>query len=73
MDSLFSHCYSLFTFPNIFKWNCTKVEFMRFMFFNCYSLPIMPDVSSIKTKKKSAKNFMFNECINANPIKSYEF
>ena len=70
MDSLFSDCYSLCTFPDIFKWDCSKVEFMRFMFFKCYSLSVQPDVSSIKTKKPSAKNFMYPDCINAKPCKN---
>jgi len=70
MDSLFSNCYSIVTYPDISKWNTSKVEFMKFMFFNCYSLSEMANVNGLKTAKKSATNFMFRGCINATPTKN---
>jgi len=49
-------------FPDISKWNTSKVKNMSFMFFECSSLINMPDISKWDMHKVTDISYMFSGC-----------
>ena len=46
MSSIFSHCSSLTSLPDISKWNTKKVNNMDKMFANCSKLKDIPNLKN---------------------------
>ena len=51
--------FSLFSLPDISKWNTNNVTNMRYMFYNCSSLSSLPDISKWNTNNVKYMNYMF--------------
>ena len=43
---MFAWCTSLVSYPDISKWEITKVKFMHDLFWNCTGLSYLPDLSN---------------------------
>ena len=62
MSSMFVHCKSLLSLPDIHRWNTTNVINMSWMFECCNSLKSLPDISRWDTSNVTNMSWMFYEC-----------
>ena len=62
MYSLFSHCESLISLPDIDKWDTKNVTNMGSMFSYCTMLKSLPDISIWDTRNVTKIDSMFYEC-----------
>jgi len=62
IKSMFNSCYSLFSLPDIYKWNTSNVTDMNFMFNCCKSLTSLPDISKWNTSNDTEMFNMFWGC-----------
>ena len=62
MNSIFNGCISLYSLPDISKWNTYNVTNMNFMFNGCTSLYSIPDISQWNTNNVTDMNNMFYGC-----------
>jgi len=62
LNGMFCNCYSLFSLPDISKWNTNKVTNMSNMFSYCSSLISLPDISKWITNDVTNMSYMFNFC-----------
>ena len=62
MSYMFSQCESLYSLPDISKWNISNVNNISYMFNGCKSLPLLPDISRWNTSNISDMSFIFNSC-----------
>ena len=61
MSNMFNNCSSLFSLPDINKWDTTGVTNIESFFFNCSSLTILPDILNLNTSNViSLKAFFYN-------------
>ena len=70
MSYMLDNCNSLFSLPDISKWNTSNVNNMSSMFYNCNSLSSLPDISKWNTSNVKDMNWMFNNCNNSMNIPS---
>ena len=59
---MFSGCVSLFSLPDISKWDLTKVKNIRGMFFYCPSLTYIDDISKWNTSNIQDLCGVFDNC-----------
>ena len=52
----------LISFPDISKWNTSKVEDISFLFSECSSIEKLPDISNWNTEKVNNMSNIFNGC-----------
>ena len=62
MSYIFNDCSSLFSLPDISKWNTKNVTNMSYLFCNCSSLSSLPDISKWNTSNVTNMSFMFSNC-----------
>ena len=62
MSSMFNQCNSLFSLPNISKWNTFNVNSMSGMFCGCNLLMSLPDISNLITSNVISMSGMFKGC-----------
>ena len=62
MSYMFSKCSSLYSLPDMSKWDTSNVTNMSCMFFECKSLTSLPDISKWNTHNVTNMNHMFCEC-----------
>ena len=59
MSFMFQECKKLISFPDISKWNTSKVIDMSNMLNSCKSLISLPDISKWNTSDIKIMRFMF--------------
>ena len=62
MSYMFYGCFSLFSIPDISKWNTFNVTNMSHAFDGCISLIDLPDISKLNTFNVSDMSYMFKDC-----------
>jgi len=62
MNNMFYNCKSLFSLPNISKWNIENVNDLSFLFCKCSSLLDLPDISKWNTKNVTDIHGLFAYC-----------
>ena len=62
MSYMFYHCSSLFSLPDISKWDTKNVTDMSYMFGECRALISLPDISKWDTKNVTNMSSMFYNC-----------
>ena len=60
---MFYNCISLFSLPDISKWNTKNIQKIDFMFSNCSSLISLPDLSKWDTKNLKDMKYLLSDCI----------
>ena len=63
MTGIFADCNSLKEIPNIFKWDTTNVETMKYMFSKCHSLKNISYLQNLNTLNVKDMSGLFEECI----------
>ena len=63
MSYMFAYCESLFSLPDMSKWNTTNVTNMSNMFRNCESLSFLPNLSKWNTSNVTNMSYMFSVCV----------
>ena len=63
MSYMFYGCFSLFSIPDISKWNTINVINMSHAFEGCISLTDLPDISKLNTYNVSDMSYMFKDCV----------
>jgi len=63
MSSMLYECNSLFSLPDISKWNTSNVKDMSKMFSGFNSLISLPNISKWNTSNLK-KEYIFYECLN---------
>ena len=62
MGNMFNGCTSLFSLPDINKWDTTGVTNFDSLFFNCSSLTILPDILKFNTSNITNMKGLFYNC-----------
>ena len=62
MSYMFHDCKSLYSIPDLFKWNTSKFTDFSFMFFGCESLSSLPDLSKWNTSNVNNMMSLFQSC-----------
>ena len=62
MSFIFKDCESLYSIPDLNKWDTSKITDMNNLFFYCTSLNSLPDISNWDTKNVKNMSWMFCGC-----------
>ena len=63
MRAMFSNCFSLSSFRDLYKWDTSNVTEMDYMFYSCMSLTNLSFISKWNTSKVKNKYNIFYGCI----------
>ena len=62
MSKIFSNCKSLFSLPDISKWNTNNIKSFYCLFFKCFLLKYIPNISIWNTSNVTNMGFLFSYC-----------